>query len=240
VARTDRRPRRRLDPDARRAAILDAAADAFAERPYDEVTVSAIAAQAGASGALLYRYFAGKEDLYAEIVRLAIADLLDRQAAELRDLPPGVAVQDRVRTATGVYLDHITEHPAAWALPLTRPGSEPPAVAAIRAEARREYVERLRALVTPDAPVTRLRQDYAVWGYFGFLDAACLHWVERGCPQADRAPLADAALGALLGALGNSVEHAREIESSRDGSVQGSDAAGRSTTTDVVPFPRTM
>jgi len=209
VTRTDRRPRRRLDPDARRAAILDAAADAFAERPYDEVTVSAIAAQAGASGALLYRYFAGKEDLYAEIVRLAISDLLDRQAARLRDLPPGVSVRDRVRAATTVYLDHIADHPAAWALPLRRPGSEPPVVAGIRAEARREYVQRLRALLTPeapgasegpDAPDAHPRQDYAVWGYFGFLDAACLRWVERGCPDADRAPLVDAALGALEGA----------------------------------------
>jgi AcrR family transcriptional regulator len=213
VARTDRRPRRRLDPDARRGAILDAAADAFAERPYDEVTISAIAGQAGASNALLYRYFAGKEDLYAEIVRLAISDLLERQATELRGLPPKAPVRDRVRAATEVYLDHIAGHPAAWALPLTRPGSEPAAVAAIRAEARREYVERLRALLAAGASgasgaagaaSAKPRFDYAVWGYFGFLDAACLHWVERGHPDADRAPLVEAALGALEGALGGS------------------------------------
>lgn len=200
MARTDRQPRRRLDPDARRSAILEAAAESFTERPYPEVTISSIASRAGASDALLYRYFAGKEDLYAEIVRLAIDDLLSRQAAALDALPVGVPVRDRVREATLVYLDHIADHPAAWATPLSAPGTEPPAAGAIRTQARGEYVERLRALLDPSS---HARHDYALWGYFGFLDAACLRWVERDCPDVERWPLIDAALGALEGALGD-------------------------------------
>ena len=43
MARTDSRPRLRLDPDARREAILRSAAAAFAERPYAEVTLADIA-----------------------------------------------------------------------------------------------------------------------------------------------------------------------------------------------------
>lgn len=200
MARTDRQPRRRLDPDARRAAIIDAAAQAFVEQSYIEVTVSAIAARAGASEALLYRYFASKDDLYAQIVRLAIDDLIDRQAAALDALPAGVPVRDRLREATLVYLDHIAHHPAAWALPLSAPGFEPQAAAAIRTQTRRDYVQRLRALLAPsNAP----RHEYALWGYFGFLDAACLRWVERGCPDDERWALIDAALGALHGALGD-------------------------------------
>lgn len=54
-------------------------ADHFHFGPSDKVKV----VKAGASDALLYRYFAGKEDLYAAIVRLAIDSLLDRQAAAL-------------------------------------------------------------------------------------------------------------------------------------------------------------
>ncbi len=65
VPRTDRQPRQRLDPDARRAAILSAAAEVFGAAPYAEVKIAAVAARAGASEALLYRYFAGKEELYA-------------------------------------------------------------------------------------------------------------------------------------------------------------------------------
>ncbi len=200
MARTDRQPRKRLDPDARRAAILAAAAESFAEHPYAEVTIASVASRAGASDALLYRYYAGKEELYAEIVRLAIGDLLARQAAALEGLPAGTSTRDRVRAATVVYLDHIADHPAGWALPLTAPGAEPPAAVAIRGQARRDYVDRLRAEL---APSSQARHEYALWGYFGFLDAACLRWVEGGCPDDERWPLIDAALGALEGALGD-------------------------------------
>src|SRR5665648_1078179 len=129
MVRTDRTPRRRLDPSERRERILAAATDAFAATPYDEVSVAAIAAQAEASEPLVYRYFTGKADLYAQIVTLAIADLLAR--------------------------------------------------------------------------TTAARHEFALWGFFGFLDAACLCWVERGCPDDERVALVDAGLGALEGALGD-------------------------------------
>lgn len=200
VARTDRTPRQRLEPHERRGAILAAAAEAFAAAPYDEVPLSLVAARAGASEALVYRYFRGKAELYAEVLRLAVAELLGRQAAALAELPDGVPVRDRLRATTLVYLDHIAAHPTGWASPLHRVGTEPEVAARIRRETRMEYVERLRALL---APSRTARHEYALWGYFGFLDAACLQWVDRGCPSDDRWSLLDASLGALEGALGD-------------------------------------
>ncbi|MCI1746923.1 MAG: TetR/AcrR family transcriptional regulator [Acidipropionibacterium sp.] len=200
MSRTDRRPRHRLDPDSRRAAILDAAIEAFAVQPYGEVTISSIADAAGASNALVYRYFENKEALYTEVARLAIADLRASQAAALRQLPRGVPLRDRLRATAVVYLDHIASHPDAWAMPMRQPGGEPPAAAELRTRARSTYVEDLARLLEPN---DQRRHEYALWGYFGFLDTACLHWVERGCPDNDRWPLIDAALGALEGALGD-------------------------------------
>ena len=200
MARTDRAPRRRLDPDQRRAAILEAAVEAFAERGYPDVTMAAVGAAAGASEALVYRYFGSKDALYLEIVRSAIDDLRVRQAAALAALADGVPVRDRVRAATQVYLDHIAHHPVSWALPLRRPGSEPAAVADLRRAIRAEYVDGLAGWLAPDSS---RRREFALWGYFGFLDAGCLRWVDRGCPDDDRWSLIDAALGALEGALGD-------------------------------------
>ena len=94
---------------------LDAGSTPIRAHPYAEVTISSIAAEAYSSNALVYRYFANKEDLYAEVVRVAIADLLTRQAEALDALPDGVPVRDRIRAATMVYLDHIATHPNAWA-----------------------------------------------------------------------------------------------------------------------------
>lgn len=200
MARIDRRPRKRLDPDSRRAAILDAAAEAFASNSYADVTISMIAAEAGASNALVYRYFAGKEELYVALVRVRIADLLERQTSALGDLPEGTPARERIKVAIVHYLDHISGHPRAWAMPLRQPGSEPVAAATARLEARARYVERLRGLLEPSA---QARHEYALWGWLGFIDAACLRWVDAQCPEDERWPLVDACLGALEGALGD-------------------------------------
>ncbi len=200
MTRTDLRPRRRLDPDSRRAAILEAAIEAFAAHPYGEVTISSISDAAGSSNALVYRYFENKESLYTEVVRLAIKDLRTSQAAVIARLPRGVPVRDQIRAATVVYLDHIASHPDAWAMPMRQPGGEPPAAADLRTRARSDYVEDLAGLLEPNG---QRRHEYALWGYFGFIDTACLRWVERGCPADDRWPLIDSALGALEGALGD-------------------------------------
>ncbi len=200
MGRTDRKPRSRLDPDSRRAAILEAAATAFATHPYGDVTISAIAADANASNALVYRYFKGKEDLYVEIVKLAVRDLMDRQVGALEELPDEVPVRDRIQSATEVYLDHIASHPEAWAMPMRNPGSEPAAAAKVRQAARLDYVKHLSGLLSPSS---QRRHEYALWGYFGFIDAACLRWVDEGCPPDDRWSLIEAALGALQGALGD-------------------------------------
>lgn len=200
MSRTDRTPRQRLDPDERREVILAAATDAFAGAPYEEVAVAAVAARAGASEALVYKYFAGKSELYAQVLRRMIADLLGRQAAALAELPDGVPVRDRIRATTLVHLDHVAAYPTGWASPFAPSRAEPEVVAEVRHQARLEYVDRLRELL---APSRTLRHDYALWGWFGFLDAACLHWVERGCPDDDRWSLLDATLGALEGSLGD-------------------------------------
>ncbi|MBB2921803.1 TetR/AcrR family transcriptional regulator [Cellulomonas cellasea] len=200
MPRTDRVPRRRLDPDARREAILTAAAEAFAREPYAEVTLASVARLAGASEALLYRYFAGKEQLYTAVVGLAVEELLAAQAAALDGLPAGAPVRERVLAVTCVQLDHVADHPGAWALPLSGAASEPAATAELRLRAREDHVERLRGLLTPSGAA---RHEYALWGFFGFLDAVCLRWVRDGCPEHDRQPLLDAAVGALEGALGD-------------------------------------
>ncbi len=200
MSRTDRTPRQRLAPEERREAITTAASAAFAAHPYDQVAIATIAADAGASEALVYRYFTSKADLYATVVQQDVDRLAARQSDALDALPAGVSARDRVRTLLIVYLDHVSEHPTAWAAALLALGAEPELAASIRRDARRDSVERLHDLLLPDQGA---RHEYALWGFHGFLDAACLHWVATGCPEDDRWSLIDAALGALEGALGD-------------------------------------
>lgn len=61
------------DAERTRAAILDAAQEAFSTRGYTGTGVREITAAAGVNAALINRYFGSKEKLYEE----ALADLLD-------------------------------------------------------------------------------------------------------------------------------------------------------------------
>lgn len=191
--------RRRLSTEERRAVILEAAREAFATAPYAEVSAARVGEASGSSTGLVFHYFGSKAQLYAEVVRGAMQDLAAAQASAQAELAEGVPVRDRVRAAVLVQLDHLSGRPSVWATPLVG-GEEPPEALAVRREARAAEVDVLRALL-PVADWSR--HEYALWGWCGFLDQACLRWVEAGCPDDERHPLADAALGALEGALGD-------------------------------------
>lgn len=198
--RADRQPRQRLDEATRRTAILAAASRAFADTPYEQVRLAEVARDAGASEALVFRYFGSKADLYTAVVAAALERLRARQEEADAGLPAGSSTRDRVRSSLLVYLDHVAEGAVSWAAPVLAPGAEPAAAVAARRAERQRYVALLLDLLgARDWP----RHRYAVAGYFGFLDEACLSWVERGCPEQDRYALIDAALGALEGSLGD-------------------------------------
>lgn len=200
MPRTDRVPRRRLDAETRREAILEAAIEAFRSQPYGAVKVTDIAADAGASSALVFRYFGTKPALYAEVTRVSGQLFIENQEAALAALPSGTPLRERVKTMLVAYLDLIANHPDSWANPFVA-GDEPPEAIAVRAEIRSYFIEHLRVMLrlTPGW----LRHDYALIGFFGYIDQACLAWVQRGCPDDERWPIIDASLGALEGALGD-------------------------------------
>lgn len=199
MARTDRRPRQRLDATARRASILSAAAAAFMTIPYDQVSVASVAEAANASEALVHRYFGSKGGLYLAVVRAGIAHLFMRQRRADAALGPEVTVRARLESTVRIYLDVVAEWSVGWLTALRSPGGEPAQARALRRESREFYVAVLRDLFAlTDDPGA----DLGLHGYLGFLDAACLAWAERGYPYADRERITAQALGALAGALG--------------------------------------
>ena len=191
--------RRRLGPEERRAQILEAALAAFEAAPYDEVSMGRIAEASGSSQALVFHYFGSKADLYATIVAERISQRRTAQGLALAALSDGVAVRDRVRALAESYLDHVSSHPEAWAFPL-RGGAEPRPAQQVRSAARAAEIADMGELLGISAWP---RHTFAVQGWFGFVDQACLHWVGEGCPSDQRGPLVEAALGALEGALGD-------------------------------------
>jgi AcrR family transcriptional regulator len=63
--------------ESTRHALLDHAADVFAENGFDRASVREITSRAGANQAAINYHFGGKEALYREVLRLAVAALSD-------------------------------------------------------------------------------------------------------------------------------------------------------------------
>ena len=97
---TKKQVRQRLDPVERRELILEEALRLFEENPFSAISMRQIAAACGVNMALLYHYFANKEDLVRETLRHAIDGFLGEFAAHPaeRDAPLGAA--DAWLTAT--------------------------------------------------------------------------------------------------------------------------------------------
>ncbi|HEX2102170.1 MAG TPA: TetR family transcriptional regulator [Solirubrobacteraceae bacterium] len=145
--RTGRRP----GPNQTRAAILDAARAAFAERGYDGVSIRAVAREAGVDPALVHRFYGSKEQLFVAAMALPISP---SQIVEtlLADGVEGLG-ERLVRTVLGLF-----DAPDAFApiLALIRGAvSNERAAAMLREFLAREVLGRLAAAASPDRPELR-------------------------------------------------------------------------------------
>ena len=97
-------PRQRMSRDDRRRAIVRAVAPVFASRGFRGATTRELAAAAGVSEGLLYRYFPSKEALYEAITSEHIAD---------RELHPGIdrllAMEPSTRRLV-LCVEHLVGH----------------------------------------------------------------------------------------------------------------------------------
>jgi AcrR family transcriptional regulator len=71
------------DAQSSRDQILDAAETLFARQGYDRTTIKQIGAASGLNPALLYYYFAGKEELYQAVLQRIVGTLVSRGGAAL-------------------------------------------------------------------------------------------------------------------------------------------------------------
>lgn len=107
---TPARIRQRLDEDERREQIIRATVAAVAEHGYEGVSLARIADHARVSKGLISHYFADKDDLMAQTVRVTVAAIRDSMAAEL-DLSARVpeVIRAALRRAASLNVTHRDE-----------------------------------------------------------------------------------------------------------------------------------
>jgi AcrR family transcriptional regulator len=172
----------RLNPDARREQLLDLGVRMLATRTLDDLSVDALAEQAGISRGLLFHYFKNKQDFHRAVVRRAADDLLARTKPDMSQ-----DFTSRLTLSLAQYIDYVrANHQAYISLVRGAAGSD---------EALLEIFERTRGIMTAritdhldmfgveDGPTVRLLAR----GWCALVEEAVLGWVAD--PQLSREEL---------------------------------------------------
>lgn len=199
---------------AERRAELVAAAVRAIDTLGTEASVADIAAEAGVSKPVLYRYFADKDELHAAVGSWA-ADLLLERIVEAVSAP--AAARDRVIAGVAAYVDTLAEHPAAFLL-LTAPragGSDPLADGRTRIAAK---FTRILGEVLRDLGGDAGAAEPWAHSMVGMGDAVGRWWLERRTLSRSAAVryLADLIWHGLAGAL---AEHGVDLTAFGDETV---------------------
>jgi AcrR family transcriptional regulator len=196
-------PRRRLAVEDRRQELIAAALELFSSRPADEVTLDDVAAQAGVSRALAYRYFGGRSEIYVAALRQA-ADHLVALLDPPHDAPP----LDRIVEAIHRMFDFAEEHATGFqALLSGHPAAQSGTVGEIVEEVRTALYGRLlegmgRREASPD-----LRLALTSW--FAAAESAAQDWLaHRDLP---RRTVEDFVLAQLYAALTAAATRDRQV-----------------------------
>lgn len=179
------------DP-ARRAGLVAAAAQCFAERPFDEVSMEDIAAQAGVAKGLLFYYFKSKRGCY-----LAVIDDFHRQLLGVAETKSTAPVPQLIGEMLDQYLDFADNAEPAYRLIMSGGlGNDPEArnfISGHRAKYR-ELFTQLACPGEPENPTLRVTLE----GFLSFMEGATLDWLTHR--HIDRAALRD-----LIAAVAGSV-----------------------------------
>jgi AcrR family transcriptional regulator len=151
---------------SRREQILQAAAQLFAERGSRAVGVDDIGAAVGVTGPAIYRHFASKDAMLAEMLVRISERLLEGGADRVADAGADPAAQ--LRALIAFQVDFALDNPALITVQDRDLGSLPASDAAQVRRLQRRYVEvwvTVLARVHPEADAATCRaQAHAVFG----------------------------------------------------------------------------
>jgi len=177
----------------RREELLAVGLRLFSDRPYDELVLDDIAAEAGVAKGLVHYYFGSKRGYYVAIVKAAAAEMRERL-----DPDPALPPAGRLRRSLDAYLRYVDEHSAGYRTLLGGGIGSDPEVLAIR-DAERAFVMDLILdgldLSGPPAPALRT----ALEGWLSFVEGVSLEWLVHRDLERDQ--VRDLLMTALAGAL---------------------------------------
>jgi AcrR family transcriptional regulator len=166
---------RRMPVAERRRQLLAAAVDLFGHRGPEDVSVDDVAAAAGVSRPLVYRYFpGGKQQLYEAAVRDSARALVEGFAVPSQGPPT-----QRLADGLDRYLAYVDGHAPAYSALLRGGGvAETSRTEAVVDEVRRGAAELVLRHLGVRGPGPRLAMMVRAW--LGCVETVCLAWLDQG------------------------------------------------------------
>jgi AcrR family transcriptional regulator len=186
----------RLDVDERRRRLLDLGKELFTRHTYAELSMAAIAREAGISKALLYHYFPSKQAYFVAT--------LQQQADELAkriEVDSGTPPAEQLMRALDSFLAWVEENAEGYAK-LLEGGTTHAEVRELVDQVRAATAERILEGLRPPGGPTPAALRAAVNGWLWFMDGAITDWLRHR--DIAREQLLGLLLGTLYGAVTSS------------------------------------
>jgi AcrR family transcriptional regulator len=163
----------RLNPEARRAQLIELGVEMLATRTLDELSVEDIAQQAGISRGLLFHYFASKQEFHLAVARAAAQELLRRT-----DRDPSLAPIDALRASLHAFIDYVEENPDSYKSLVRGAVSGDEDMRALYAETRGTLADRVVQTVADAGAVMSPGAELAVHGWVAFVEECVIRWID--------------------------------------------------------------
>jgi len=186
----------RLSPDARREQLLDLGVRMLATRTLEDLSIDALAEQAGISRGLLFHYFKNKQDFHRAVVQRAADDLLARTRPDLTQAPAA-----RLALSLEHYVDYVLANRLSYISLVRGAAGGDPALLEIFERTRVAMTSRvtdyLEVFGVADTPAARLLAR----GWAALVEEAVLSWVaDPRLPKQELLRILAASLPAVLAA----------------------------------------
>jgi AcrR family transcriptional regulator len=165
-----------LPREERRASLLDAAREVFAESGYHAAAMDDIAGRAGVTKPVLYQHFGSKQELYLAVFDAGVEDVIAAVGKGLSSSPDNRA---RVTATMDAYLGFMSEQDAAHQLVFTSDLVNLPAV--------RDRLERLNSqianlvsqVIAEDTGLPPSESCLLAYGLIGLAQTAAKQWLQE-------------------------------------------------------------
>lgn len=167
-----------------RAGLVNAARALFEKNGYLDTSVADVAARAKVAHGTFYTYFDSKEDIFAEVAELLLADFQSALQKE-PELPAGHSLSERIERTNRGYLRAYEECARMMAV-LEQVATFNPRLSAIRRSSRRYWVQRnteaIRRWQDRGLVDSSIRPEYAASILGSMIDRSAYVWIVLGEP----------------------------------------------------------